>query len=61
MGMRYADLDPVLGELQKDGLITRLPSPKGKEMISLRNGSQNKPGRGLGEKLVAVLGISLSF
>jgi hypothetical protein len=30
--MRYADLDPILKELEKDGRIIRLPSP-GKEMI----------------------------
>jgi hypothetical protein len=33
MGMRYADLDPLLEELVKECRIIRLPSPTGKEMI----------------------------
>ncbi len=45
MGMRYTDLDPILGELQKEGRITRLPSSKGKEMISLRSDSKSMPKR----------------
>jgi len=36
--MRYADLDPILEELVKEGRITRLTSSNGKEMISLRSG-----------------------
>jgi hypothetical protein len=37
MGMRYADLDPILEEREKDGRIIRLPSPTGKEMVILKN------------------------
>ena len=40
MGMRYTDLDPILGELQKEGRITRLPSPTDKEMISRQKRQQ---------------------
>ena len=39
--MRYADLDPILEELEKEGKITQLPSPTGKEMIILRTDRQN--------------------
>jgi DNA-binding MarR family transcriptional regulator len=48
MGMRYADLDPLLEELEKEDRITRLPSPTGKEMIILkkRQISRTKPARG---------------
>ena len=35
--MRYADLDPFLEELEKEGRINQLPSPTGKEMITLKN------------------------
>jgi DNA-binding MarR family transcriptional regulator len=38
MTMKYADLDPILEELVKEGRITRLTSSSGKEMISLRSG-----------------------
>ena len=37
MAMKYADLDPILEELAKEGRISQLPSPTGKEMISLRS------------------------
>jgi hypothetical protein len=40
--------DSILEELEKEGRITRLASSTGKEMISLRSGLQNKPGRGQG-------------
>ena len=33
-GMRYADLDPILAELEKEGRIIRLT---GKEMIILKD------------------------
>jgi hypothetical protein len=36
MGMRYADLDPILEELIKKGRTSRLPSPTGKDMIILK-------------------------
>jgi len=41
MGMRYADLDPLLEELEKEDWINRLPSPTGKEMIIQRTDRQN--------------------
>ena len=34
MAMKYADLDPILAELEKEGRITRLT---GKEMIILKD------------------------
>ena len=37
MTMKYADLDPILEELVKEGRITRLTTSTGKEMISLRS------------------------
>ena len=37
MAMKYADLDPIHEELAKEGRINRLPSPTGKEMITLKN------------------------
>lgn len=37
MAMKYTDLDPILEELEKESRITRLPSPTGKEMITLKN------------------------
>jgi DNA-binding MarR family transcriptional regulator len=37
MGMRYADQDPFLEELVKEGKINRLPSPTGKEMVILKS------------------------
>ena len=37
MEMRLADLDPILEELEKEGRIARLPSPAGKDMITLKN------------------------
>jgi DNA-binding MarR family transcriptional regulator len=46
MTMKYADLDPILEELVKEGRITRLTSSTGKDMISLRADSRTKPGRG---------------
>jgi DNA-binding MarR family transcriptional regulator len=36
-GIRYADLDPILEELEKEGRIIRQPSSTGKEMIILRD------------------------
>ena len=46
--MRYADLDPLLEELEKESKIIQLPSPTGNEMIILkkRHISRTKPGRG---------------
>jgi hypothetical protein len=38
MGMRYADLDPILLELEKEGKIIRLSSLTGKEIVILRDG-----------------------
>ncbi len=35
MGMRYADLEPILEELEKEGRINRLPLLNSKEMITL--------------------------
>jgi hypothetical protein len=52
--MRYADLDLVLGELQKEGGITRLPSPTVNEMISLRRDSKSMSKGSQEMKLVAV-------
>jgi len=48
MGMRYADLDPILEELKKEGRISRQTSSTGNEMIILkkRQISRTKPGRG---------------
>jgi hypothetical protein len=40
-GMRYAILDPILEELEKEGRINQLPSTTGKEMIILRTNRQN--------------------
>jgi hypothetical protein len=37
MRMRYADLDPILEEMVKEGRIIRLPSPTGKVMVILKN------------------------
>jgi hypothetical protein len=54
MGMRYTDLDPILGELQREGGITRLPSPTGNEMISLRRDSKSMSKGSQEMKLVAV-------
>ena len=50
MGMRYADLDPILEELKKEGRISRQTSPTGNEMIILkkRQISRTKPARGQG-------------
>lgn len=36
MTMKYADLDPILGGLVKEGRINRLSTPIGKEMISIK-------------------------
>jgi hypothetical protein len=36
MGMRYADLDPILEEMVKEGRIIRLPTT-GKVMVILKN------------------------
>ena len=58
MAMKYADLDQILEELVKEGRITRLPSPTGNEMISLRADSRTEPGRGQSKELVAVLEIT---
>ena len=50
MGMRYADLDPLLEELEKEDRISRQTSPTGNEMIILtkRQISRTKPARGQG-------------
>jgi hypothetical protein len=37
MGMRYADLDPILEELEKEGKIILPSSPMGKEIVILRD------------------------
>jgi len=37
VGMRYADLDPILEELEKEGKIIRPSSPMGKEIVILRD------------------------
>lgn len=37
MGMKYADLDPTLEELAREGRIIQLSSPTGKEMVILRD------------------------
>jgi len=37
MAMKYTDLDPILEELVKEGRITRLLSPTGKEMVILKS------------------------
>ena len=37
MTMRYADLDPILEDLVKEGRIIRLSSPTGKETVILRD------------------------
>ena len=37
MTMKYADIDPILEELEKEGRITRLTSSTGKEMAILRS------------------------
>jgi DNA-binding HxlR family transcriptional regulator len=37
MGIKYAVLDPILGELEKEGLISQSTSPTGKEMITFRS------------------------
>jgi len=48
MAMKYADLDPILEELAKEGRISQLPSPTGKEMISLKADKRTKTRRGRG-------------
>jgi DNA-binding MarR family transcriptional regulator len=37
MGIKYAALDPILENLEKEGLISQNTSPTGKALITLRS------------------------